>query len=238
MKLIFIRHAEPDYTIDSLTEKGWREAKLLAKRTKDWKNITDVYCSPLGRAKDTASFTLKEWNKEAIELPWLQEFWIPVIDPITGKQHVPWDFYPSYWTKNPEFYKQDEWYKHPIYDNTNIEERYFEVINNFDQLLSKYGYNRNGNFYTTDKENDDTTLVFFCHLGVSFLIYSHLLNIPTFLLWHDFFVAPSSVTILGSEEREKKNASFRIQTLGDTRHLAMGNEPISSSGYFTDCFQL
>lgn len=24
MRLIFIRHAEPDYSIDSLTEKGWR----------------------------------------------------------------------------------------------------------------------------------------------------------------------------------------------------------------------
>lgn len=34
MRLIFIRHAEPDYSIDSLTEKGWREAKLLAERTK------------------------------------------------------------------------------------------------------------------------------------------------------------------------------------------------------------
>ena len=28
MRLIFIRHAEPDYEHDSLTEKGWREAKL------------------------------------------------------------------------------------------------------------------------------------------------------------------------------------------------------------------
>ena len=36
MRLIFIRHAEPDYEHDSLTEKGWREAKLLAVRTKSW----------------------------------------------------------------------------------------------------------------------------------------------------------------------------------------------------------
>lgn len=57
MRLIFIRHAEPDYSIDSLTEKGWREAKLLAERTKRWK-VDEFYCSPLGRAKDTASSTL------------------------------------------------------------------------------------------------------------------------------------------------------------------------------------
>ena len=49
MRLIFIRHAEPDYSIDSLTEKGWREAKLLAERTKRWK-VDEFYCSPLGRA--------------------------------------------------------------------------------------------------------------------------------------------------------------------------------------------
>ena len=62
MRLIFIRHAEPDYEHDSLTEKGWREAKLLAVRTKSWQ-VDDFYVSPLGRAQDTASFTLLEQGK-------------------------------------------------------------------------------------------------------------------------------------------------------------------------------
>ena len=31
MKLLIIRHGEPDYTIDSLTEKGWREAEYLSE---------------------------------------------------------------------------------------------------------------------------------------------------------------------------------------------------------------
>jgi len=62
MRLIFIRHGEPDYEHDSLTEKGWREAKLLAARTKDW-HVDDFYVSPLGRAQDTASFTLKAHGK-------------------------------------------------------------------------------------------------------------------------------------------------------------------------------
>lgn len=26
MRIIFVRHAEPDYANDTLTEKGWREA--------------------------------------------------------------------------------------------------------------------------------------------------------------------------------------------------------------------
>ena len=30
MHLIFIRHGDPDYTIDSVTEKGKKELELLA----------------------------------------------------------------------------------------------------------------------------------------------------------------------------------------------------------------
>ena len=84
MRLIFIRHAEPDYSIDSLTEKGWREAKLLAERTKRWR-VDEFYCSPLGRAKDTASFTLKECGREAVTCDWMREFDACVVDPETGK---------------------------------------------------------------------------------------------------------------------------------------------------------
>ena len=32
MTIYIIRHAEPDYARDSLTEKGWREAALLSHR--------------------------------------------------------------------------------------------------------------------------------------------------------------------------------------------------------------
>ena len=90
MRLIFIRHAEPDYSIDSLTEKGWREAKLLAERTKRWK-VDEFYCSPLGRAKDTASFTLKECGREAVTCDWMREFDACVVDPETGKNRLSWD---------------------------------------------------------------------------------------------------------------------------------------------------
>lgn len=32
MRLIIVRHGDPDYVKDSLTEKGWREAELLSDR--------------------------------------------------------------------------------------------------------------------------------------------------------------------------------------------------------------
>ncbi len=59
MRIIFVRHAEPDYEKDSLTENGRKEAEALAVRTKNWTDIDRFYCSPLGRAVETAAPTLK-----------------------------------------------------------------------------------------------------------------------------------------------------------------------------------
>lgn len=45
MRLIFIRHGDPDYVHDTLTEKGKREAELLAQRVKNW-DVSKFYVSP------------------------------------------------------------------------------------------------------------------------------------------------------------------------------------------------
>ena len=52
MRLLFIRHGDPDYENDALTETGKFEAEALAKHISEW-NIDEVYLSPLGRARDT-----------------------------------------------------------------------------------------------------------------------------------------------------------------------------------------
>ena len=106
MRLIFIRHGEPDYEHDSLTEKGWREAKLLAARTKDW-HVDDFYVSPLGRARDTASFTLKAHGKTAEIMDWLHEFLGKVPDGAGGTR-LCWDLMPADWTAQPELLQPGE----------------------------------------------------------------------------------------------------------------------------------
>ena len=109
MRLIFIRHAEPDYEHDCLTAKGRREAELLSRRTARWENIAGIYVSPLGRARETASYTLRALKKEAVTLPWLREFSYPVRDPENGVSNVPWDFLPEYYTRIPQMYDKEEW---------------------------------------------------------------------------------------------------------------------------------
>ncbi len=230
MNLIFIRHAEPDYSIDSLTPKGWKEAELLSERVTRW-DIKDIYCSPMGRARDTASCSLKKLDREAVVYDWLKEFYHEVDDPDTGKRRIEWDFFPRYWTREPLFYEKDAWMNAPVMQTGAIAEEYEKVKNGIDKLLAEHGYIRNENYYTVENSNTDT-LVFFCHLGVQFVILSHLLGIAAPLLWHGFFVAPSSVTILTTEERVKGEAFFRVKTIGDTAHLYTAGEPASDSGFF------
>ena len=73
MNLVIIRHGDPDYEHDTLTEQGWKEAEILSHRMEKM-NIRDFYVSPLGRAQDTASCTLKRMNRTATTFDWLQEF--------------------------------------------------------------------------------------------------------------------------------------------------------------------
>ena len=62
MRLMIIRHGDPDYDEDSLTPTGWREAEALSERMKELP-VTKFYVSPLGRAKDTASLTLQKMEE-------------------------------------------------------------------------------------------------------------------------------------------------------------------------------
>lgn len=235
MKLIFIRHGDPDYANDTLTEKGKREAKLLSERVKDW-NVKDFYCSPLGRAKDTAAYSLEKMGREAKVYEWLKEFYVTVKDPIGGFDRIPWDFMPSYFIKQKDLYDNDKWLDSDVMKSGNVREEYEKVCNGLDKVLLGYGYERKDGYYKVKEKNEDT-IVFFCHLGVSFVMLSHLLNIPPTILWQGFFVAPTSVTEVCTEEREDGIAMFRVKRLGDVNHLLVGHEPPSDSGFFCETFK-
>ena len=109
MRLLIIRHADPDYSIDSLTPKGWREAELLSDRIAKL-DVKAFYCSPLGRAQDTASLTLKKMGREAVTLDWLKEFYYCRVKlPYTnGERVITWDLLPSFFTKIDALYDKDE----------------------------------------------------------------------------------------------------------------------------------
>ena len=53
MRLILVRHGDPNYELDCLTELGHRQAKVVAERLME-EGIQKIFCSPQGRAQQTA----------------------------------------------------------------------------------------------------------------------------------------------------------------------------------------
>ncbi len=234
MRLLIIRHADPDYRIDSLTEQGWREAELLADRLEK-EEITAFYCSPLGRAKDTASLTLGRMNRTAKELAWLREFAPRMFDPDTGRNRCVWDWLPQRWTIEPAYYDREAWCHTPEMEEAGVPEEAKWVCDGLDALLAAHGYEREGNCYRAVKPNRDT-IALFCHLGVECVLLSHLIGTSPMVLWHGLCPASSSVTTVYTEERRAGIASFRVNAMGDVSHLYAAGEMPSFSARFCETF--
>lgn len=252
MHLIFIRHGDPDYANDTVTEKGKREAEILAERISKW-NIKDFYCSPMGRAQDTLKPALLKMNRTCETKEWLREFNYHFYDFDEKRERGLWDYLPRKFYGEKKFHNIKKWFKYKGMSKYHIQKKYEDLCREFDNLLASYDYNRvssdvavynclphltleeasiDTHLLADQKKLDDTTLVFVCHLGVMLAIISHLTGISPVNLWQGFFVAPTSVTVLGAEERIPGEVAFRVQTLGDVRHLIEAGEPGSASGFF------
>lgn len=225
MRLLIVRHGDPDYERDSLTEKGWREAEYLSQKLKKIQ-VKEFYVSPLGRARDTASKTLEKLGRQGVECEWLQEFTPRIFRPDKPqKRSVCWDWLPQDWMDQENYFHYDTWYQSSIMQEGGVKEEYDRVIKAFDELLAAHGYVREGKYYRAEQANRDT-LVFFCHFALGSVLLSHLLNASPMILWHHTCAAPTSVTTVVTEERRQGIANFRMLSFGDTSHLyAQGEEP-------------
>ena len=236
MKLIFIRHADPDYVNDTLTPHGILEAEALIPRMK---RIDPDYCyvSPLGRARKTAEIALSELKKEATVLDFLEEFPAELRlprKPDTVASYC-WDWYPADWTKDRNFYDIETFADHPLMKETNVKGIYDSVTEQFGKLLEKHGYRKNGKVFDVLEENHDT-ICLFCHFGVECVFLSYLFDISPMVLWQSFAAPPASVTTVYTEEREKGIACFRVQSFGDISHLYEKEMEPSFAARFCECF--
>lgn len=236
MKLLIVRHGDPDYAKDSLTEKGWREARYLSERLIKM-GIDDFYVSPLGRARATASFTLDRLGQTAEVKDWLQEFPARIEEPSRpGEQKIAWDWLPEDWTTEERFYQADHWFEVENMRKGHVKALYDQVVHGLDEILARHGYVREGNYYRTDRGNTDTVALF-CHFGVECVMLSHLLHISPMPLWHGSCALPSSVTTLVTEERRKGIASFRMLSFGDLSHLYVHGEVPAFAARFCEVYE-
>ena len=217
MKLLLIRHGDPDYAADGLTAVGRREAELLAERIAPM-DVTEYYVSTMGRALETARPTLEKAGRTAVECDWLREFSIGVRRPDLGGALSP-----------------VPWHEHPVFAEADLKGAYDRVIAEFDRLLAGYGYVRDGLCYRVERAGTET-LALFCHFGVSCVLMSRLMNVSPMVLWHGLVMAPSSVTTICTEERRPGIAVFRASSVGDVSHLSLRGQAPSFAARFCEVY--
>jgi len=234
MRILIIRHGEPDYSVDSLTEKGRREAELLSRRLVNTQ-MDAIYVSPLGRARDTAKPTLEKLGREAEVLPWLAEFRGHYIEAETGRERIPWDLRAREWYERPDFLDRDRWAEEELFAGGTVAEVWQETKDGVDALLAKHGYTRDGAIYRC-KEGNFKTIALFCHFGVGAAITAHLTGIPTMALWQGTCMMPTAVTTIVTQERKQGEADFRCISYGDLSHLYVAGERPSLYAMFPEVY--
>lgn len=233
MKITIIRHAEPDYANNTLTQKGFREADILGKYLKDSK-IDYLYSSPLPRARYTADAIIKYNAIKSYEVfDYLREF-NSCVDLPYIKNHLIWDLRPDFLSENPELYDFNKWTSSNVM-NDGVKEHYKTIKTEFSALLERHGYKKNGVIYDVIKPNHHN-IVITCHFGLGCFLLSELLNIPVNALLNHTCAQPSSVTTVVSEERSEGKAIFRMLTFGGIEHLVTADEKPSFMARFDEVF--
>lgn len=70
MRIIFVRHGEPDYANDCLTPEGHKQAAAAAERL-SVEGVREIYAAPSGRAQQTAACTARRLGLEVATLSFM-----------------------------------------------------------------------------------------------------------------------------------------------------------------------
>jgi broad specificity phosphatase PhoE len=226
MRLYIIRHGNPDYELDDLTEAGHREAQALGKFFAR-EGLDEIYSSPLGRARRTAGYSaeatglsvgIEDWAREMHEL----------ADQKLGI--VIWDYDPNIFASMGEEERGralagGAWKDRYPLNHPQLNETLSRVEKGVDGFLARLGYLREKGAYRMTSPNE-RRVALFCHNGSGLTMMGHMLNIPLPMVWASFFFHTSSVTTLLFEERRPGIANVRCIGLSDLSHLRMeGIEP-------------
>ena len=174
MKLYIIRHGEPDYEHDSLTEMGRKQAEAAAERLKD-EDLDELFSSPNGRARETAEYTAKKLDLPVTVLDYMHEIsWGG--DGIPADGHL-WTLSNLMISEEDYDFGQNDWREHPYFKGNTATADYDYVTKNIDIFLKKHGYIHEGTRFlcTTDKREK---VAIFCHGGSGACVLSHVLSLP------------------------------------------------------------
>lgn len=225
MFFYYVRHGQPIYDPDSLTEHGKKQAEALAPRFALY-GLDEIYSSTSTRAMQTAEPTCKRLGKEPILCDWAHEglAWKDLA-PLDQNGNKDWLFRNSLYTeklRSPEVIALgDKWYEHPYFSSL---ERtgpgMLRIEKAADDFFSSLGFRhiREEKRYVREGRTPPERVALFAHQGFGLTFLSAVLDIPYPLFATTFDLCHSSVTVLHFDE--KRDLIYpRVLQLSSDSHL-------------------
>lgn len=222
MRLLIIRHGDPEYANDTLTRVGEKQAASVARRLASGMDghVSHLYTSPKGRARLTASPSEKLLKKTAAVEEWTRElsYWPRLAGTERAGEGglAMWDLSASTVRGQSGVTSGNEWVS--VGEIGEAKKPYENLQMDSDAFLARHGYVKEGEAYRIVRRNRDVVAVF-CHGGFGLTWLAHLLHLPLSMVWTSFFLPTSSVTTILFDERERDFASPRAIGVGDLSHL-------------------
>ena len=226
MLLYIVRHGEPNYEKDCLTENGKLQAEAVGKRIAA-SGIDVIYSSPMGRAQETAAPACR-----LLGLPCNIEDWAHEVE---DERFTP---YPDGKLKSLTFVQNTVYREngniHLPYDRafectainqTRMKEKTAEIERNGNAFLEKLGYKEENGVYRILRPNEDKVALF-CHTFLARTWLSTLLHIPYHIMWAGFVYNFTGVTVVEFQNNPDGFTAPRVLCYSDTSHFYADGLPM------------
>ena len=219
MRIVFVRHGEPDYANDCLTETGKIQAAQCAERLRE-EGISEIWSSPLGRARETAEAASGELGLPVNVLGFMRELDWGSRDgsPLFGNGH-PWNIADELAREGVNLNTPD-WRELGYFRNNRVCDSVDAVEKGIDAWLAELGYVREGFYYRCIREDDrQKTVALFSHGGSSCAAMGHMLNLPFPYACALLHLEFTGITVLRLDRRPGSKALPCMELANDGRHI-------------------
>lgn len=219
MRIVFVRHGDPDYEHDCLTPEGRAQARAAAERLKE-EGIEEIYSSPLGRAAETAAAAAEALKLPVRTLDHMQELHWGSADgtPVPLGGH-PWDLADRMAREGWDL-TDPGWRGHPYFSSNLVTAEADNVARKTDEWLAGLGYRREGAYYRCVRPDDrQFTAALFSHGGSSAAALAHILNLTFPYACGLFHMEFTGITVIRLDRRPGSIGLPCLELANDGRHI-------------------
>lgn len=219
MRIIFVRHGEPNYEQDCLTPLGRVQAEAAAERLRG-EGIEAIYSSPMGRAMQTAQATARVLGLRVQVLPFLHELnWGSADGTPTFADGHPWDIADQLAREGWDLASPD-WAVHPYFRNNRVVANVTLVNEETDRWLASLGYVREGVYYRCARQDDrQHTVAVFSHGGSSAAAMGRIFNLPFPYVCATLHLPFTGITIARLNRQPGGISQPCLELASDGRHI-------------------